>query len=129
MIIKVKSGNKIFALIVDLSDAKSGSFPVTHPAWPLQLVLMNRKAGHIVAKHVHRKISKISKQPQEALVIIKGAIEAKIFDRRGKFIAKKRVGAGQCLLLVDGAHEVKFTKNSLVYAFKDGPHKEDKIFL
>ncbi len=129
MITKITSGKKIFALVADLSSAKEGTFPVTNPSWPLQLLLMKRKKGHVVLKHIHRKIRKIIQQPQEALVVIKGAIEAKIFDRKGKFIAKKNVSAGQCLLLVDGGHEVKFTKDSLIYSFKDGPHRDDKIFL
>lgn len=129
MITKVKQGNKIYALIFDLSGIKEGTHPVTDPVWPLQLLLMKRKAGHVVKKHTHKKIRKITKQPQEALVVIKGALEAKIFDQKGKFIAKKKVSSGQCLLLVDGGHEVKFTKNSFVYAFKDGPHMDDKIAL
>jgi hypothetical protein len=102
---------------------------VTHPSWPLQLLLMKRKQGHVVSKHMHKKIRKITQQPQEALVVIKGAVQASIFDRKGKLIAKKNISAGQCLLIVDGAHEVKMTKNSLIYAFKDGPHVDDKISL
>ena len=129
MVTKIKSGNKIFALIIDLSSIKEGAFPITDPSWPLQLLLMKRKQGHVVAKHMHKKIRKISKQPQEAIVVIKGAIEASIFDRKGKIIAKKNISSGQCLLIVDGAHEVKIIKNALIYAFKDGPYVEDKISL
>jgi len=129
MITDIKSGNKIFARIFDLLSIKEGALPVTDPAWPLQLLLMKRKKGHVVKKHMHKKIRKISNQPQEALVVIKGAIEAKIFDRKGKLLAKKNVSAGQCLLIVDGAHEVKFTKNALMYEFKTGPYVDDKMFL
>jgi len=78
---------------------------------------------------MHRKIKKFSKQPQEALVVVRGAILASIFDRKGTLLAKKKITPGQCLLIVDGGHEVKFTKNSLVYAFKDGPFVDDKIIL
>ncbi len=129
MITKIKSGNKIFALVFDLSSIKEGAFPVTDPSWSLQVLLMKRKQGHVVAKHMHKKIRKVTKQPQEAVVVIKGAIEASIFDRKGKIIAKKNILAGQCLLIVDGAHEIKITKNSLIYAFKDGPYLDDKKFL
>ena len=129
MITKIKSGNKIFALVFDLSSIKEGAFPVTDPSWSLQVLLMKRKQGHVVAKHMHKKIRKVTKQPQEAVVVIKGAIEASIFDRKGKIIAKKNILAGQCLLIVDGAHEIKITNNSLIYAFKDGPYLDDKKFL
>jgi hypothetical protein len=30
---------------------------------------------------------------------------------------------------VDGGHEVKIKRNALIYAFKDGPYVDDKIFL
>ena len=129
MVTKIKSGNKIFALLIDLSSAKEGTFPITDPSWPLQLLLMKRKQGHVVVKHVHKKIRKVSRQPQEALVVVRVTIEASIFDRKGKIIAKKNVSAGQCLLIVDGAHEIKIKKDALIYAFKDGPYIDDKIFL
>jgi hypothetical protein len=129
MVTKIKSGNKIFALVLDLSSIKEGTFPVTDPSWPLQLLLMKRKQGHVVVKHVHKKIRKVTRQPQEAIVVMKGAIEASIFDRKGKIITKKNVSSGQCLLIVDGAHEIKITKNALIYAFKDGPYVDDKVFL
>ena len=126
---EVKSGKTIYAIIFDLSSLKEGTFPVTDPKWPLQLLLMKRKRGHVVTKHMHKKILKSSRHPQEAIVVIKGDIEASIFDRKGVFIAKKKVGAGECILIVEGAHEVKITKDALVYAFKDGPYKDDKIPL
>ena len=129
MITKIKSGKKIFALVIDLSSLKEGMHPVTDPSWPLQLLLMKRRQGHVVLKHIHKKILKTTQQSQEGLVVVRGAIQASIFDRKGKFIAKKNVSSGQCLLIVDGAHEVKITKNALMYEFKSGPYVDDKIFL
>lgn len=129
MITEIKQGKKIFALIFDLSSAKEGAFPVTDPSWPIQVLLMKRKQGHVVTKHMHKKIRKISQQPQEALVVVRGQLQASIFDRKGKFISKKNITAGQCLLLADGGHEVKITKNALIYEFKTGPYVDDKIPL
>ena len=129
MTTEIKSGNKVFALVIDFSSVKEGTFPVSDSSWPLQLLLMKRKKGHVVAKHMHKKIRKITKQPQEAIVVVKGAVEASIFDRKGKIIAKKNISSGQCLFIVDGGHEIKIIKNALIYAFKDGPYVDDKIPL
>lgn len=129
MITEIKTGDIVLALIIDISSIKEGTFPVTDSSWSLQLLLMRRKRGHVVVKHMHKKIQKISNQPQEAIVVVRGAIEASIFDRMGKIIAKRKISTGQCLLLVDGGHEIKILKNALIYAFKDGPYVEDKIFL
>lgn len=129
MITEIKSKNRIFALLVDHSLVKEGAFPVTDPSWPLQLLLMKRKRGYVVSKHMHKKMRKITRQPQEAIVVVRGTIKASIFDRKGKLLARKNISSGQCLLLVDGGHEVKITKNALIYAFKDGPYVDDKISL
>ena len=127
--IRSKDAKKLFALLLDLEGLKEGSFGVTDPRWSLQLLLMNRKKGHVVKKHMHKKILKSTKQPQEAIIVVKGEIVASIFDRKGVLLAKKEVRAGQCLLILDGAHEVVFKKDSLAYAFKDGPYVDDKIAL
>ena len=128
--IRQKGGSrKLFALLLDLKGLKEGSFGVTDPRWSIQTLLMNRKKGHVVKKHMHKKILKSTKQPQEALVVIKGELLANIFDRKGVLLAKQAVSAGQCLLILDGAHEAVFKKDALVYAFKDGPYIDDKIAL
>ncbi len=128
--IRSKDGKTLFALLLDLSDISEGTLPTTDPSWSLQILMMKRRRGHVVGKHMHKKILKTTKQPQEALVVVKGALEARMFDRKGQLVGKTNVGAGQCLLILDGAHEIEMKKDTLAYAFKDGPHiKEDKILL
>lgn len=129
MITEIKSGDEVFAAIVDLESSREGSFPATDPSWTIQLLMMNRKKGHVVTKHSHKKIPKTTQQPQEALVVIKGAIEASIFDEKGDLIENAAVKAGQCLLILKGWHEVRVTDDALMYAFKDGPFLDDKISL
>lgn len=126
---EIKSGGEMFAVIVDLVSIQEGTFPVTDSTWSIQLLLMKRNSGHVVAKHTHKKIVKTTQQPQEAIVVIKGAIEASIFDESGGLIEKKNVTAGQCLLLIRGGHEVRVIEDALMYAFKDGPFVEDTIPL
>lgn len=117
----------MYAIHVDLASIPEGSSPATDAADTIQLLLMNRKKGHVVAKHSHKRLVKTIQQPQEALVVMKGAIEASIFDEKGDLIEKKDVAAGQCLIILRGWHEVRFTEDALVYAFKDGPFMDDKI--
>ncbi|MBI5458052.1 hypothetical protein HY971_05010 [Candidatus Kaiserbacteria bacterium] len=126
---EIKSGGEVFAVVLDLESIQEGTFPATDPAWSIQLLLMKRKSGHVVAKHTHKKITKTTQQPQEAIVVIKGAIEASIFDEKGELIENKRVTEGQCLLIIRGGHEVRVIEDALMYAFKDGPFVDDKIAL
>ncbi|OGG51098.1 hypothetical protein A2763_02035 [Candidatus Kaiserbacteria bacterium RIFCSPHIGHO2_01_FULL_54_36] len=128
--IRGKNGSKkLFALLLDVSDIGEGTYPVTAPSWPLQLLLMKRKSGHVVRKHMHKKLRKSSSGPMEAIVVVRGEIQANIYDRKGAPVSELSVSAGQCLLIIDGAHEVRVRKDALMYAFKDGPYKEDKIIL
>jgi hypothetical protein len=126
---EIESGGELFAAIVDLESIQEGAFPVTDPTSAIQLLLMNRKKDHVVAKHTHKKITKTTQQPQEAIVVMKGAIEASIFDEQGILIEKPRVTAGQCLLMLKGGHEVRVIEDALMYAFKDGPFIDDTIKL
>lgn len=129
MITEIKSGGEVFAVIVNLESIQEGTFPVTDPRGSIQLLLMKRKCGHVVAKHTHKKITKTTQQPQEAIVVIKGAIEASIFDEKGDLIEKRSITAGQCLLIIQGGHEVRIIEDALMYAFKDGPFVDDTIPL
>src|SRR3989344_3333832 len=129
MITRIKSGNKIFALLVDFKNLDEGPLPITSPSCSLQMLMMKRKREYVVKKHMHKKLPKYSKQPQEAVVVVKGELKAIIFDRKGNILAKKKVSEGQCLFMMDGGLEVKITKNALAYEFKNGPYVEDKIPL
>jgi tellurite resistance-related uncharacterized protein len=129
MTTEITSSGETFAILVDLESLQEGSFPATDPTWTIQLLLMNRRKGHVVAKHTHKKLLKTTQQPQEAIVVMKGAIEASIFDEKGDLIEKKDVTAGQCLIILKGWHEVRITEDALIYAFKDGPYMDDKIAL
>ena len=129
MIREIKAGKTLFGLIIDLKDVPIGTHPASDAKWSLQLLLMNRKRGHTVMNHMHKRIVKTTKQPQEGLVIIRGEARVVIADRKKKIIGTYTVKAGQCLFLADGAHQVTFTKNSLAFEFKTGPYVADKIPL
>ncbi|OGG45165.1 hypothetical protein A2673_03680 [Candidatus Kaiserbacteria bacterium RIFCSPHIGHO2_01_FULL_50_13] len=129
MIKEIKVGKKTYGLIIDLADAVSGAHPATDPRWPLQLLLMKRPKGHVVPKHMHKRLPRITRQPQEALVLVRGEVRVVICDRKKKRIGTYTVKAGQCLFLADGGHEVTFTKNTIAYEFKTGPYVADKISL
>ncbi len=126
---EIRMGRKVIGLIVDARHFPRGAHPSTDPSWPLQLLTMNRQKGHTVPKHMHKRIKKTTTQPQEAMVVVRGEIRVLICDRKKKTIGVHIVRAGQCLFLADGGHEVTFTKDTLAYEFKTGPHVADKISL
>lgn len=124
---EIKVGKKVIGIIIDADKFSSGAHPMTPDEWPLQLLTMKRPKGHVVPNHMHKRIKKVTTQPQEAMVVIKGAVRVVIADRKKKHVGTYKVKAGQCLFLADGAHEVTFTENTLAYEFKTGPYVSDKI--
>jgi hypothetical protein len=129
MIKEIKVKDKVFAVIADFSDIPEGTIPVTHPERSLQMLMMKRKKGHVVSNHMHKHMVKSTKRAEEAVVVIRGEIKAKISDRKKHLIGIFTIKTGQCLMVIDGAHEVQITKNTLLYEFKNGPYIADKIQL
>jgi hypothetical protein len=129
MIKSIPAKGKPLALLLDLKDIDEGTYPVSDASGALQLLMMKRKAGHVVKKHMHKRILKSTKQPQEGMVVMQGAISVTLFDRKGTKVSACTVSAGQCLLVMDGAHEVNMLKPTRMFEFKSGPYVDDKIFL
>lgn len=125
---EIRKGAKVFAIIIDATKFPEGAHPATDASWPLQMLVMKRPKGYVVRKHMHKKITRTISQSQEALIVIRGSARATIYDRQKKRLGACKVGAGECLIIADGMHEVAFTKDTIAYECKTGPYIEDKIF-
>jgi len=128
MIKEIVSGDMIFAIIADASDCTEGIQPLTDSAWPLQALMRAHKKGHRVAAHAHKEVSRVTKRLHEGLVVISGTLRARIFDTKRKEIGVYDVLPGQCLLMLNGGHEIEVINDAVVYEFKNGPYVDDKIF-
>ncbi|MEK7621572.1 MAG: hypothetical protein AAB415_00110 [Patescibacteria group bacterium] len=131
MIIEIKLKAKVIGLHIDNADIEDGTHPVTPSDWPLQLLMMKRKEGHIFAKHTHKIMDRQIPMLQEAIVVNKGKLLITVCDRNGIDIGGYEVSAGQCLFLVDGGYKVEVIEDAAFYEFKNGPHSKvsDKVFL
>lgn len=129
MIKKITAGKTLLALVLDTKDIGEGITAVTDPAGSLQLLMRKNKKGTAVAMHKHKKMPRTIERIQEGLVVMKGEVKATIADRRGKVVGTYKVTAGQCLFLANGAHRVEITKNAVIYEFKTGPYRDDKVLV
>ncbi|MBI1974869.1 MAG: hypothetical protein HYS57_00740 [Parcubacteria group bacterium] len=125
---KIFLGRKLIAIHVRrFPDAKTT--PVSSPDGALQFLLMKRGAGDVARLHRHMPRKRVTKLLQECLIVIKGKIRYDLFSNRRKRLRSVFVRAGEALLILGGAHEVHFFKDSLVYELKNGPYRDDKAFL
>ncbi len=129
MIKEIAAQGSILALILDLSDMEVGTISPTNPGWSLQVLMRKLVAGHSVGKHTHKLIEKSTKQLNEGLVVIKGAIQTEIFDAAGVSAGVYEVTEGQCLFFAEGGHSVEVLNDALIFEFKNGPYVDDKIAL
>lgn len=129
MITHITSGATLVALHISNADIEDGTHPITESAWPLQMLMMKRNAGHIFAKHTHQVIERPTSWLQEAVVVTKGALRVTVCTRAGEDIGEYLIKTGECLFLVDGGYKIEVTEDAAFYEFKNGPHSDDKVML
>lgn len=129
MITEISSNGTLIALHVDNKDINDGTHPVTQSPWPLQMLMMRRKKGHVFAKHTHQSIDRPTATLQEAIIVTEGTLSVTVCTRAGDDVGRYEVGTGQCLFLVDGGYKIEVSEDAAFYEFKNGPHSDDKILL
>ena len=131
MITEIKSKGTLVGLLVDNADIEDGTHPITPLEWPLQLLMMRRKKGHVFAKHTHKAMERKTNTLQEAVVVNQGKLLITVCERGGEDIGDYEVAAGQCLFLVNGGYKIEVIEDAAFYEFKNGPHLAagDKVFL
>lgn len=99
------------------------------PDSSLQLALINMRQEETFIPHVHEEfeLKKHSRNTQETWVVIKGKIEAYLFDLDTSPLTKVVLKEGDALITLRGGHNYKcLSPKSLVYEFKSGPYDEVK---
>lgn len=83
--------------------------------------------------HRHLSQRRETNNTQEAFVILKGEIEASLYDFDDKLIKKEILKAGDLYIYLGGGHGFKvLTPDTLFYEFKNGPYTgkdNDKTFI
>lgn len=69
---------------------------------------------------------------QESWVVIKGSINAHLFDIDGSLLVIQKITPGDCTITFEGGHKIEvLEENTILYEYKTGPYtgqKMDKIF-
>lgn len=99
-------GSEGLLAIIVRGDAGPGVKFVTHPSDRVQVGMMSHPAGHVIPAHLHNVLDRPAARTatQEVLVIRRGWMDVSFFDRRGRPVGLRRVGAGEVLILLTGGH-------------------------
>lgn len=125
----IEHNGQLIARIVDHRGIENGTHPVTDPSWSLQLLVMQREAGHVFVKHTHAAIERRTEELQEAVLVTKGVLRVSVCTRSGEDIGAFDIASGQCIYLVDGGYHIEVVEDAQFFEFKNGPHLDDKVLL
>ena len=118
----VKDG-KILARHIVPEDIKPGLISLTGDSEFLQVVAWGHyEKGKYLQDHWHNEFARSAMRTYEAVYVVKGAIEARIFDLNRVPVETLVVKQGEMLILLESAHGYTILEeDTTVFEFKNGP--------
>jgi hypothetical protein len=109
------------ATIIRAGEKLQGTKFITPDESSLQLGLMMRRAGEMIAAHGHRQQTRIVHDVQEAVVVQSGRVEVDFYS--GKDVVKTiTLAAGDAALLADVEVSVRIIEDARCILVKQGPY-------
>ena len=118
----VKNG-KILARHITPDDFKPGLISLTNDDEFLQIVVWGHyEKGKNLQDHCHNEFERTAMRTYEAVYVVKGSIEARLFDLDLVPVETMTVAQGEMLILLESAHGYSILeKDTTVLEFKNGP--------
>ena len=130
MIEKVKYKKKLYALIVrGKYRNKRGINFFTPKEATQQFGYMKHKKGYIIQPHQHRKRLTRIMTTTEVILLLKGSLKIDFYNEKRKYLLSKILNEKDIVMLVDGGHGFKVTKDVEMIEVKQGPYNliKDKV--
>jgi len=106
---------------------------ITPPETFLQCSFLSKDQGFTINPHYHKSNNRLSKKTNEAWIVIRGELQADLYDLNNTKIETLFLKKGSCLIMHNGGHALKVTKkNTLFYEIKNGPYDKeinDKVII
>jgi cupin fold WbuC family metalloprotein len=103
---------------------------IVNPVESLQCAVIEMSENQTFEPHVHsiKTASKSTSNTQEAWVIIKGQVEATLYNARGDVIENVLLNPGDACITLRGGHNYTAkVDGTVVYEFKTGPYLGPEI--
>lgn len=133
LIYSKKDSNKLLHIINRIEEIE-GRIDLSPKTQFLQVAAIKENPEKTYRSHQHIWKPSFTKKiiAQESWIIIKGSIEAHLFDIDGNFLLKEIIKQGDCVITFEGGHKFDILeRNTVLYECKTGPYmgvKLDKIF-
>ncbi len=129
MIEKIKYNKNLLALIIRKKDhpKNSGANFITKNTDPFQLGFINYPTNHKIKPHYHKKRKRIINTCTEVLIVKKGVLNVYFYKKNGRKLKKnKKLKTGDIIILFQGGHGFKVSKNISLIEIKQGPYSVNK---
>lgn len=113
-------------LAIKIKKWSNGSRPITEDSNALQALSIKYQSGHLTKPHLHSPKKRVTRQLQEALVVINGKIRVNLYGSGKKILKYFFLKNGEAAIILSGGHAVYFLKNTKMLEFKNGPFLNDK---
>lgn len=106
-----------------------GTTPHTDPSEFLGLLSLKYPKGSFFKPHTHKPIKRESRHLQECFIVRRGKVRVDLYDTDKKFFKKLYLKAGDALVTLRGGHAFTVLEDAEIFETKNGPYKEDKVFI
>lgn len=120
---EIKKDGIILARHITPDDITPGLISLTGDDEFLQVVAWGHyEKGKHLQDHWHNEFERTAKRTYEAVYVVKGAIEARIFDLNLIPVETIRINQGEMLILLESAHGYTILEDdTTVFEIKNGP--------
>ncbi len=120
---------KKVVLGIRLSIIPEGSVPHTDPKESIGLLTLKYPKGHKFRAHIHIPIKRTASKVQECFIIRKGKVRIDVYGPDKKFVKKIILKQGEAYLSMRGGHSLQMLEDSEIWEVKNGPLKNDRIYI
>lgn len=130
MLEKIQVDGKLAALIIRRGTGVKSSTFFSPSNLYFQLAIFMRPKDFEEGPHYHKRLVRKVTRVEQFLYLLDGAMQVNFYNRKRKLKKTKRVGKGDGILLIQGVHSLKITKDTKAISVKQGPFlgdNEDKV--
>lgn len=121
---EIKTGGTVLARHITQDDIKPGLNFFSGDAEFVQVGIWGHYgAGKEMQAHIHNPFDRVSSRTCEVLYVIKGRVEASIYDLKEELVEQLPVNQGEILILLECGHGYRImSEDTTVLEVKNGPY-------
>lgn len=114
---------------IRVSKFPKGSTPQTDPKEPVGILTFKHPKGSHFQRHTHKPVKRITPRLEECFIVRKGRIKINLYGPDKRYFKSIYLKTGQAFLTVAGGHEITVLEDCEMFEVKNGPYKNDKVFI